>query len=241
MQDDTNIIDISWASITEKIISETKTINDQVLQNNGKQIDSEYKNKIIKMPINDILQINYIREPLWELIEYQNIVANHIRKSIKNRIESVNNEISKDEIIERMYWLLKINSHFSDTLNLPLIQQKLCTNNIISRSSYKLCEHSSDCEFNYPSKCVKKIRGCYKQHYVFNYLKVDIESIIMYLNNIGINDNINFDELMKCMNTICFVINHMKNEIENLYLKYGKNCVTYICERSLTNKNIRKH
>jgi len=47
----------------------------------------------------------------------------------------------------------------------------------------------------------KKNRGCYKQHFVYNFLKTDVDSIIIYLKKIeDKNISINYEELNKTTN-----------------------------------------
>ena len=54
---------------------------------------------------------------------------------------------------------------------------------------------------------------CYEQHIVYNYLYLDIKFLYDYIVE---KNNYDLVEIQKCINTIYFVINHIKEELENL-------------------------
>ena len=55
--------------------------------------------------------------------------------------------------------------------------------------------------------------NCFEQHIVFNYLFLDADNLINYINN---NTEYNINEIQKSINTIYYVINHIKEELENI-------------------------
>lgn len=210
---------LCWASVIEKDISDN--IDNKILDNKLED----------HIPSNDeILNSNYEKLSHKIIINYQYIITNDIRTNIKSCIDN-NSEIDVDNYLVKFKWLYDVNNFLGNKMKLPDIPMKETSKDGISRSSYKFCEYSYDCEFNYPKNInSKKQKGCYKQHFVYNYLKTDIQSIIHYLENNEL-ENINYNELMKCMNTILFVINKMKDEIENIQLKYGNKYDDYIMNK----------
>ena len=258
MLDDSNIDIVNkstnsfcWASLIENELS--GSIDDKMLKSNSicENEDENEKNKNNKnnknenennITLSEILSIDYNKINVRKLMEYQNIMANSLKGYIKQCMDN-NEKIDYNLHIAKFNWLSNINNYLSTKLNLPNIPIKEINNKSkersiieIARSSYKFCEYSYDCEFNYPKnlKNVKKIRGCYKQHFVYNFLKTDIDSLIEYLDKIEKGTiQVNYDELYKCINTICYVINKMKDELENLHFRYGENYNKYHCERSV--------
>ena len=217
-----------WASLIETELN----IDDKILKNINNQ---ENKKTIIasaeSLPINDILSLDFRTLETVKMIEYQNIIANNLKKFLK---QCTNENIESH--ITKLKWLSNVNDYLNKKLNLPEITTKSSVNNSITRSSYKFCEYSYNCEYNYP-KNAKKIRGCYKQHYVYNFLKADVDSIILHLIKAKENNTkINFEQLNICMNTICYVIGKMKEEIENLYSQHKEKYEAYHMERSVNNK-----
>lgn len=224
----------SWASLIENELS--GSISDQVLK--GSTSQDLNKNVCLEenLSLGEMMSLDFKSLSIRKIIEYQNIMANNLKKYIKQCMEN-NENLDLNLHMSKFEWLSNINNYLSKKLKLPNIPIKNSNSENIARSSYKFCEYSYDCEFNYP-KNIKKIRGCYKQHFVYNFLKADIDSIILYLKKVN-SDNItiNYEQLNICMNTMCFVINKMKDEIENLYSRYKENYEKYHQERSINLNN----
>lgn len=200
---------MSWANLVDYDL----TSNEQL-----------FSNKFVDIPVDQIVDIDVKSIPDTQILKYQSDVANHLKKNVKS--------ISKNQLLQMLLWLSVANNFMSDKLCLPAVVSRNSNRNLINRSSYKFCEYSYDCEFNYPSNSHKnkknKTKGCYKQHFVYNILKNDIDSIIIYLEN---NDDININELSKCINTVSFVINRMKDEYDNLVAKFGLNSDIFYIEK----------
>ena len=62
--------------------------------------------------------------------------------------------------------------------------------------------------------------GCYADHYVHNMVAADCEALIEYVNHNHKNKNIasHNKEIIKCINTLCFVIKHMYAELNSICL-----------------------
>lgn len=214
----------SWISLVENEFDEE--VSDQKFQ--SKLLSGE-----ITLKSEDILKIDYKNIDSIKLIRYQQAIIDQFKIFTKACMEAKKINGDFDENIKYLYWLSDVNQYLSNKLGLQKITHKNINNDNIPRSSYKFCEYSHDCEFNYPLKQNKKkhAKGCYKQHYVYNYLKTDIDSVIEYLvknrNNIS-----NFNQVNICINTISFVINKMKEELENIYSKYKTEYEIYHSEKS---------
>lgn len=233
-----SVENFSWASLIENELS--GSINDQFLNGSlNAEIDKKDKNMgNDNITLGEIMSIDCKSICERKLLDYQNIIANNLKKYIKQCMEN-NEKIDLNLHKNKFEWLSDANKYLSKKLKLPDIPIKMSGNEIIARSSYKFCEYSYDCEFNYSknltsqNKNQKKTRGCYKQHFVYNFLKTDIDSIVLYLEKTQNNGGeINYEELNKCMNTICYVINKMKDELENLHFRYGSEFKKYHMEKS---------
>ena len=110
---------------------------------------------------------------------------------------------------------------------MPTVDHKKLMDEVhIPRSSYKFCEFNYECEFNYATHIQtgsNNKRGCYAQHFVHNFINADINSVIIYLRMMAEKKTeINYGELLKCINTINFVINHMREEMQNMNCYYAE-------------------
>ncbi|ARF09502.1 hypothetical protein Indivirus_1_125 [Indivirus ILV1] len=143
----------------------------------------------------DILKIRFIDLTDLKLLEYQNIIIGNLRKE--------SNNISLDKID----WLIESSKYLSNKLNLPLFYHRHSDNNI-PRSSYKFCELTHNCDFNYN---IKK-NGCYLQHFVHNLIHADLCALKNYIQN---KQGTKINEIQKSINTISYVINHMYDELQN--------------------------
>ena len=216
-----NTISLSKSSYCTSEINSSQEINDNKNERNEKLIDL---NKIIKIIFNQTKDL--------KILEYQTFVSGYLRKNIKvfqehkfkknmfnenykSDITNIEDICNIDIYLKYLNWLLLGTTYFEKKLKLKPINgfHNLKKNTLISRSSYKFCNYNYDCEFNYNTK---KNHGCYAQHYVYNIVRVDIKSLIDYLEKNKNNENINLKEVKKCIDTISFVINHMYEELKNV-------------------------
>ena len=118
---------------------------------------------------------------------------------------------------------LNILLDLSETLRIRLGQKELIIDNkdvnIITRCSYKFCSYKYNCTYNYNSN-IKNL--CYQNHYVHNMVSADLKILIKYINNkYKLNTIILHNkDILKTINTLSFVINHMESELKTkcLYL-----------------------
>ncbi len=163
---------------------------------------NKYNNKEL-----DFLSMNSL-----ELLKQQETISHYLCKYVLQ-----NNYLNHSFFIST----LKIIQSISSVLRKKINQKKFTHDlkkikiiNSIPRSSYKFCHFKDSCVYNYDSKK----NGCYADHYVHNMVEADIESLIAYINTNYKDTNIinHNKEIIKCINTLCFVIKHMTSELNSL-------------------------
>jgi hypothetical protein len=111
---------------------------------------------------------------------------------------------------------LKICFELSEILRKQINQKqiKITNKKNIQRCSYKFCNFKENCNYNYSKK---KNNYCYQDHYVHNMVSHDLLVLIYYIEDDefeSINKNESLKEILKSINTISFVINHMELELK---------------------------
>ena len=98
------------------------------------------------------------------------------------------------------------------------IEKKNYSDDNISRCSYKFCNFKDTCNYNYN----KSKNMCYQDHYVHNMVSADLKILIEYIEQKYGNTKVvlHNKEILKTINTLSYVINHMENELKTkcLYL-----------------------
>lgn len=162
--------------------------------------------------INEIVNIQPCDLLVGKVLEYQYVISKFLKNNMKNISEM------KVDLINKLKWLLESCQFLSNKFCLDNTDVKKYNQNaIIPRSSYKFCKFNHKCKYLYKNNHITNC--CYDQHIVYNYLCLDITNLSSYINN---NIEYNMDEIQKCINTIYFVVNHIKEELENL--KSMSNC-----------------
>jgi hypothetical protein len=223
-----------WSTIIDKNVNLTviKTIsnniknnikNNKINKNNIKEEknviiysldDKEYLDKLDKIiKLDNFSEINSL-----ELLQKQEVITNYLSKySIQNT------KLNFDFINTNIMWLSTVSKNLANRINQKInIHSKTKKNkNSISRSSYKFCTFTSQCEYNYGSK--KK--SCCSDHYVHAYIYADLISLNQYIKTKTINDGFieSNREITKCINTIAYVVRHMYDELKNVCLYQNKN------------------
>lgn len=232
----------SWADIVDTEISPhmqnkllTSSSCDSIEKKNVKTIAN-----ITTYNIADIVSKNPETIDDITLLEWETYLSSHLKKYIKQCMEGSDkyNKFDYNLHIPKFEWLIQTSKFLSDKLGLIITNHN--NNNfdlhkgIIPRSSYKFCEYNYDCQFNYKDK----YNGCYAQHFVHNLVTADISAMIYYLKYIyETKKEYNYDELVKCITTIAYVIKHMYEELSNLYFHYG-NINNFHIEKSKVKKKI---
>jgi len=218
----------SWADIVNN------ELGDSFVDKQMSLVAENNVDKNIHISIGEILAIDITKITEIQLMEYQNYLTSQLRKYFKQCLDK-NEIIDYDLHLPRIYWISEVSKYFSNKYNLKLSFHKVKVTvdlKSIPRSSYKFCEYGNECTANYNLDSNEK---CNSQHFVHNILYADIISLYNYL-LIGKTANIVLDinEILKSINTISFVINHMYEELGLLSL-YNPNKTIQI------KKNIKKN
>ena len=145
-----------------------------------------------------------------DLLEKEALIIIFVNRFLlKNKLT----EESKDFFIDLFKWIRNVSDYLTNKLNLNKIShsKRFKDEYLINRCSYKFCNYKDNCEFNYD----KKGKKCNSDHYVHNMVEADSNSLIEYLVNNNLEKVDHHNEMMKCINTLMFVINHMYNELKN--------------------------
>jgi len=176
------------------------------------------ENEAINNKMKEILLIKNLKDFTdLELMEKEALIIIYInRYLLKNKLS----ETDKQFFIDLFNWIKDLSDYFSDKLGLTKIShsKRFKEEFLINRCSYKFCNYKDNCEFNYD----KKGKKCNSDHYVHHMVYADCESLINYLVNNNLERVDHHNEMMKCINTLMFVINHMYNELKNKVF-YSKN------------------
>ncbi len=168
--------------------------------------DNTY-NKVIT--INEIINFEPVDIKINKNLEYQYVISKHLKNILRNADGM--DESYKCEIIKKMNWIIKSCRYLSSIYNTRKNKQNETKNCVIFRSSYKFCKYNYKCKYFFNKNVINDT--CFDHHIVFENVIYDTTSLINYIQQ---NNNYDNNEIQKCINTICYVINHMKDEFENL-------------------------
>jgi len=187
-------------------------IVDVILQNKSADIfNFSVENEAINLKMNEIILItDYKKFNDLELLEKEALIIIYINRFLlKNKLK----ESEKQFFINLFMWIKNVSDYFTNKLNLISIvhSKRFKDEYLINRCSYKFCNYKDNCEYNYN----KNGKRCNLDHYVHNMVFADCDSLINYLVNNDLEKVDHYNEMMKCINTLMFVINHMYNELKN--------------------------
>ena len=188
-----------------------QTNDDDILQNKVEQIESDYlaKLKILEVECNNINSIeNYKKNNSLEILQKELYLIKLLKKySLQN------NTLEFDFFIASLKFLYEL----SEILRLRIGQKEIIhdtknANSSISRCSYKFCNYKDTCVYNYNTKSKSQ---CYQDHFVHRMVSADLLELIEYITNKFENQQqiIPNKEILKSINTLSFVINHMESEL----------------------------
>ena len=132
-----------------------------------------------------------------------------------------NNNLNYTFFYNSLILLINISNILRERLKQPKLKHEdYDINTFIPRCSYKFCNFRGSCGYNYNDK--KQM--CYQDHYVHNMVSADLlilsEYIQLFKNNNILTHN---KEILKSINTLSFVINHMEKELKSKCLYQNKN------------------
>ena len=173
-------------------------------------INFSLDNEKILNEIKSIVLINDFKKySTLNILKKQDLLSSYLSKSIQNT------NINMDFLIEILNWLMETSKELNNRIGLKLYTHSdtLIKQDKVIRSSYKFCNFKHNCSYNYDNK--KK--GCYADHYVHNMVYADVHALIKCISKFYTEaDVIQNKEIVKCINTISFVIRHMYEELHNL-------------------------
>lgn len=210
-------LDEFYCKCSNKIVEYESDEDQEEKKFNINSIDFSLNNEKILGEIDNILSLTNIDNlTALEILKNQDLVSSYISKSIQNNI------INKEFFIKCILYIKNTSKVLCDKIN-----QSLFTHNYnfikkdkIIRSSYKFCNYKHECTYNYE----KGKKGCYADHYPHNMVYADCDALLecmklYYSDEVEIQNK----ELVRCINTISFVIRHMYEELNNLCLYSNRN------------------
>ncbi len=134
-----------------------------------------------------------------------------------------NNYLDLEFFIKCINILIVSSKILMERLKLPEINHKTKNyTNYIPRCSYKFCNFKDECFYNYSNK-TKNV--CYQDHYVHHMVNADLIILKDYINQKFNSNNLVIPnkEILKTINTLCFVIEHMFSELKSRCLYLNEN------------------
>lgn len=177
--------------------------------------------------------VSYDTSSQTDLTRNDNYIENEkIPKLLTNKKyeSTINLEESIDklkDISNYLTWLYNTSNLLADKIN----QTKIINNhnhNYISRSSYTFCNKYTQCKNFYN---LRELPTCKEHHYVHNLLSNDINSLIVFINNLIetktlITKEI-YNNIFSSVKTICYVTRHMSKEINYIHYITKNNSEIY--------------
>ena len=199
--------------LKEYIIKLSNKSEDKTIEIKINQIEKDYQNKLFEIEElcknpNEILFLKS-KSSLVILQKELDIIKLITKYTLQNK------KINYDFIMNS----LKILHELSESLRIKIGQKNFNHEKMmsppeymISRCSYKFCCYQDNCSYNYNFK-IKNL--CYQDHYVHNMVSTDLKILIDYIKNNYGKDKIvlHNKEILKTINTLSFVIDHMEKEL----------------------------
>ena len=188
--------------------------NEDIIENKLNQIENEYETKLNEL--NDIF-IN--KNFLIEIKSKNSLII--LQKELEI-IKLLTKYALQNSQIDYLFFYnsLKILFDLSEILRIRLNQKEIIHENKVfiptnlPRCSYKFCSFKDTCTYNYN---INSKSQCYQDHYVHRMVSADLVIVIEYIEQ-KFKDPLYIiynKEILKTINTLSFVINHMENELKS--------------------------
>jgi hypothetical protein len=187
--------------------------SEDIIENKLNQIENEYETKLKELDLNSTNQL-YIDE-----IKTKNSLV-ILQKEVEiikllTKYALQNNQLDYNFFLRSLKYLLQL----SEILRIRLGQKeiihesKVLTPGNLPRCSYKFCNYKDTCVYNYNPTTKSQ---CYQDHYVHRMVSADLAILIEYIEQKYHDQNfvIHNKEILKTINTLSFVINHMESELK---------------------------
>jgi len=221
-------LELNWFN-TFSLKNETELndrMNEYIKRLSNKNEDKTIENKINLIEKNyqdKLLEIEYMCKNQTEIIMLKSKPCLIILQKELDIIRLLTKYTLQNKVIDYDFILntLNILLELSEILRIKLGQKifihdkvQITNENTISRCSYKFCCYQDNCSYNYNSK-IKNL--CYQDHYVHNMVSLDLKILINYIkNNYEATKIVTHNkEILKTINTLSFVIEHMEKELRN--------------------------
>lgn len=195
--------------------------NEKIVVNEDLNIQS----KVEQLEINYNIKLKELEENCNKKNEIEQYFSKNSLEILQKELEIIKlltkyalqtNQLNFDFFLSCLKFLHKL----SEILRIRLGQKeivhetKIYTPFNIPRCSYKFCNYKADCDYNYN---IKNKNLCYQDHYVHRMVSADLSILIDYINQKHLEQNfiIHNKEILKTINTLSFVINHMESELKN--------------------------
>lgn len=211
-----------------KIMDKIKLLQtDNSIESKVIQLESEYQEKLKEYDIlsNDKSKIEEIKKLNSLLILQKELDI--IKLLTKYALQ--NNYLDQEFFINILKLILSLSNTLKRRINQKDIslEKKTLSDDNITRCSYKFCNYKDSCIYNYN----KSKNLCYQDHYVHNMVCADIKILLEYIDSRYKNEKtfLRNKEILKTINTLSYVINHMENELKAkcLYVVNVNNDILY--------------
>ena len=207
--------------LIHELINKLNNNNQKTVQNKVIQLETEYQIKlkeIEELCTNDEKIDKIKKENSLKIIQKELDVIKLLTKYTLQ-----NNQLNYTFFINSLNLLFNL----SEALRIRLgqkeinIEKKNYSDVNISRCSYKFCNFKDTCNYNYN----KSKNMCYQDHYVHNMVSADLKILIEYIEQKYGNTKVvlHNKEILKTINTLSYVINHMENELKTKCLYLSEN------------------
>lgn len=186
---------------------------EDVIENKLNQLETEYENNLINLNniCDDISYLNEIKNKKSLIILQKELEI--IKLLTKYALQ--NNQLDYIFFHKSLKFLYELSEILRIRLNQKEIihENKTLTPNNLPRCSYKFCNFKDACTYNYN---ITSTNQCYQDHYVHRMVSADLAILIGYIEEKFKDPNfvIHNKEILKTINTLSFVINHMENELK---------------------------
>ena len=204
--------------LIHELINKLNNNNQKTVQNKVIQLETEYQIKlkeIEELCTNDEKIDKIKKENSLKILQKElDIIKLLTKYSLQN------NQLNYTFFMNALNLLFTLSEILRIRLkqNEIIIEKKAYLDDNISRCSYKFCNFKESCNYNYN----KTKNMCYQDHYVHSMVSIDLKILIEYIDKKYGDTKIvlHNKEILKTINTLSYVINHMENELKSkcLYL-----------------------
>lgn len=203
------IEEVNYNELIEKAKNKESNLNLEILD----KLEEDYDNQIKKI---GELDLNNLGE-LLKKCSYDLICEEYSLMKIFSKYSLEKNKYDRLFLVKILKILFKISEELRHRLRQKEISHKIRERTIV-RCSYKFCNYGSSCDYHY------KYKRCKNHHFVHNMVSADIKVLINYFLSIKDDEFSSNKDVVTSVNTILYVISHMKTELEEncIYLNRVK-------------------